>query len=111
YAGSVRLSTTALGGEVSSDSAAYDGANGEPLDVRIDWANHACALTGVVLGVIEDAETAVGVDLTGTILNEPPTASASATARTVECTSPSGAQGTLDGRASAGPEGKVVLFA
>src|SRR5262249_24449506 len=111
YAGSVRLSTTALGGEVSSDSAAYTGTNGEPLDVRIDWANHACALNGAVLGVIEDAETAVGVDLNGTILNEPPTASARATARTVECTSPAGAQVILDGSASTDPEDNIVLFA
>jgi len=100
-----------LGGEVSSDSAAYTGTNGEPLDVRVDWTNQACALNGAVLGVIEDAETAVGVDLTGTILNEPPTASASATARTVECTSPAGAQATLDGSASTDPEDNIVLFA
>src|SRR5262249_3933946 len=73
--------------------------------------NHACALNGAVLGVIEDAETAVGVDLTGTILNEPPTASASATPRTVECTSPAGAQVTLDGSASTDPEDNIVLFA
>src|SRR5262249_42334604 len=73
--------------------------------------NHACALNGAVLGVIEDAETAVGVDLTGTILNEPPTASTNATARTVECTSPAGAQVTLDGSASTDPEDNIVLFA
>src|SRR5262249_19670604 len=102
--GSGRRSNQVLGGEVSSDSAAYTGTNGAPLDVRVDWTNHACALNGAVLGVIEDAETAVGVDLTGTILNEPPTASASATPRTVECTSPAGAQVTLDRRPSTDPD-------
>src|SRR5262249_3458991 len=46
-----------------------------------------------------------------TILNGPPTASASATARTVECTSPAGTQVILDGSASTDPENNIVLFA
>src|SRR5262249_52705771 len=51
------------------------------------------------------------VDLSGTIVNEPPTASAGATARTVECTSPADTDITLDGSASTDPEDNIVLFA
>jgi hypothetical protein len=109
--GGGKRSNQVLGGEVSSDSATYTGTNGAPLDVRVDWANHECALNGSVLGVIEDAETEVGVNLAGTILNEPPTASAAATPRTVECTSSAGADVTLDGSASSDPENNIVLFA
>jgi len=109
--GSGKRSNQVLGGEVSSASASYTGSNAAPLDVRVDWANHACALNGAVLGVIEDAETEVGVDLAGTIVNEPPTASAAATARTVECTSPAGANVTLDASETTDPEDNIVLFA
>src|SRR5262249_1879699 len=109
--GGSRRSNQVLGGEVSSDSAEYTGTNGAPLDVRVDWANHTCALSGAVLGSIEDADTAVGVDLSGTIVNEPPTANAGATARTVECTSATATDVTLDGSASADPEDNIVLFA
>jgi len=109
--GGGRRSNQVLGGEVSSDSADYTGTNGAPLDVRVDWADHTCALSGAVLGSIEDADTAVGVDLSGTIVNEPPTASAGATARTVECTSPAATDVTLDGSASTDPEDNIVLFA
>ena len=109
--GSGRRSNQVLGGEVSSDAADYTGTNGAPLDVRVDWANHTCALNGAVLGSIEDADTAVGVDLSGTIVNEPPTANAGATARTVECTSPAATDVTLDGSASTDADDNVVLFA
>src|SRR5262245_37983206 len=109
--GGGRRSNQVLGAEVSSDSADYTGTNGAPLDVRVDWANHTCALSGTVLGSIEDADTAVGVDLSGTIINEPPTASAAASARTVECTSPAATDVTLDASASTDPEDNIVLFA
>ncbi len=108
--GAGRRSNQVLGGEVSSASASYTGTNGAPLDVRVDWVNHSCALSGAVLGSIEDADTIVGVDLTGTILNEPPTANAGATPRTVECTSAAGANVTLDGSATRDPEDNIALF-
>jgi hypothetical protein len=109
--GSGRRSNQVLGGEVSSDSAAFSGTNNAPLDVLVDWTNHSCGLSGSVLGSLEDADTAVGVDLTGTIINEPPTASTAATARSVECTSPTTTDVTLDGSASSDPENNIVLFA
>ncbi len=109
--GSGRRSNQVLGGEVSSDSAAYTGVNGAPLGVVVDWANHSCALSGALLGSLEDADTAVDVNLAGTILNEPPTARAGATPRTVECTSPAGADVTLDGSATTDPDDNIALFA
>jgi len=109
--GSGRRSNQVLGGEVSSDSAGYTGTNGAPLDVLVDWENHSCALSGALLGSVEDADTAVAVNLAGTILNEPPAARAGATPRTVECTSPAGADVTLDGSASTDPEDNIALFA
>jgi hypothetical protein len=109
--GSGRRSNQVLGGEVSSDSAAYTGTNGAPLDVVVDWSNHACALSGTVLGSVEDADTAVAVNLAGTITNQPPTARAGATAPTVECTSPAGADVTLDGSTSTDPDDNIALFA
>ena len=106
-----KRSNQILGGETSSDSADYTGTNGAPLDVLVDWTGHSCALSGAVLGSVEDSDTAVAVDLAGTIANEPPTASAAATARTVECTSPAGADVKLDGSASSDPEDNIALFA
>src|SRR5262249_23568225 len=108
--GGGRRSNQVLGGEVSSASATYTGTNDSPLDVRVDWTNHACALSGAVAGAIEDTETAIGVDLTGTIVNEPPAASTAATAQTVECTSTTGADVTLDGSATSDPEDNLALF-
>src|SRR5262249_14449667 len=109
--GSGKRSNQVLGGEVSSDSSAFTGTNSAPLGVLVDWTNHACALSGSVLGSLEDADTAVDVRLAGSIINEPPTASAAATPRTVECTSPDATAVTLDGSASSDPENNIVLFA
>jgi hypothetical protein len=109
--GSGKRSNQVLGGEVSSDTAAFTGTNGAPLGVLVDWTNRACALNGSALGSLEDADTAVDVNLAGTIVNEPPTASAAATRRTVECTSPDATDVTLDGSASSDPDNNIALFA
>jgi hypothetical protein len=108
--GKGKRSNQVLGGETSSSTAAYTGSNGAPLGVVVDWTDHACALGGAVLGSVEDSDTAVEVDLAGTIVNEPPAASAAATPRTVECTSPAGATVTLDGSATSDPENNLALF-
>src|SRR5262249_36989565 len=109
--GSGKRSNQVLGGEVSSDSAAFTGTNSAPLGILVDWTHHSCALTGSALGSLEDADTAVDVNLAGTIVNEPPTASAAATPRTVECTSPDATDVTLDGSASSDPDNNIALFA
>ena len=49
--GSGKRSNQVLGGEVSSDSAAFTGTNGAPLGVLVDWTNHACALSGSAPGL------------------------------------------------------------
>src|SRR5262249_36791277 len=109
--GSGKRSNQVLGGEVSSDSAAFTGPNSAPLGILVDWTNHACALSGTALGSLEDADTAVEVNLAGTIVNEPPTASTAATPRTLECTSPDATDVTLDGSASGDPDNNILLFA
>jgi hypothetical protein len=96
-------------GEVSSDTAGYVGTNGAPINVQVDWQGHACSLDGTVLGTIEGADSSVGVDLAGMIVNEPPTASAGGTT-SVECTSASGAAITLDATGSTDPENNIGLY-
>jgi hypothetical protein len=95
--------------EISSDRAAYFGTNSEPIDVLVDWEGHECAVTGAVLGSIEDADTSVDVALAGEIVNEPPTANAGADT-TIECTSAAGAPITLNGTGSTDPEDNIALF-
>jgi hypothetical protein len=96
-------------GEFSSDRAAYFGTNSQPIDVLVDWKKHECAVSGGVLGSLEDAETSVDVALAGTIVNEPPTADAGAD-QTIECTSAAGAPIILDGTGSTDPENNLALF-
>jgi hypothetical protein len=96
-------------GEVSSGTAGYVGTNASPIDIQVDWQGHQCALDGTVLGTIEGADSSIGVDLTGTIVNEPPTAFAGGP-RSVECTSPQGATITLDATGSTDPESNIGLY-
>lgn len=107
--GKGKRSNQLAGYEYSSDVGAYTGTNGAPIGVLVDWAGHACALSGTVLGSVEDTSTTVSVDLAGTIANEPPRADAGADA-TVECTSPAGATVHLDGSASTDPESDIALY-
>ncbi len=96
-------------GEVSSDEAGYTGGNGAPIDVTVDWKNHTCAVSGALLGSLEGADTNVQVALTGTIVNEPPTANAGPDT-TAECMSAAGAGITLNGTGSTDPENNIVLY-
>jgi hypothetical protein len=105
-----QLGAPGLGcGEVSSDTAGYVGTNGAPIDIQVDWQGHECSLDGTVLGMIEGADSSVGVSLAGTIVNEPPSAKAGGT-RSIECTSPSGAPVTLDATGSTDPEDNITLY-
>lgn len=107
--GKGRRSNQTAGVETSSDNAAYVGPNGGPIGVQVNWQNHACAVSGALLGQIEGDATNISTDLTGTITNEPPTANAGAP-KTVECTSAGGAGIALDASHSTDPEDNIALF-
>jgi hypothetical protein len=94
--------------EVGSSSAGFTGANGQPIGMGVDWHGHSCELSGALFGQLEDADTSATANLTGTIVNEPPTASAGPL-QNVECTSAAGAGITLDSSASTDPDGNIVL--
>jgi hypothetical protein len=104
-----RRSNQAAGVEISSDTAAYSGTNSNPIGVGVDWHNHACELSGDLLGQLESTDTTVSADLPGTIMNEPPSANAGAP-QTVQCTSAAGAGITLDGSGTTDPENNIALF-
>jgi len=108
--GQGKRSNQILGGEVSSAEAGYTGSNANPLGIGVDWQNHACEVSGTLIGTLEGtADTSVSADLKGTIENEPPSANAGGD-QTVQCTSPAGAQVTLDGTNSTDPENNIELF-
>jgi hypothetical protein len=107
--GQGKRSNQILGGEVSSDESAYHGSNGQPIGVNVDWSNHTCSLNGTLFGQLEEADTSFDANLTGTIVNEPPTANAGPP-QNIECTSAAGAAVTLDASASSDPEDNIALY-
>jgi hypothetical protein len=107
--GKGRRSNQIAGAEVSSDSAAFAGTNGNPVAIGVQWQNHVCEVSGTLIGQLGGNDTSGSADLIGTIVNEPPSANAGAP-QTVECTSPAGAPITLDGSASSDPEGNIALY-
>jgi hypothetical protein len=95
-------------GEVHSAEAGYTGTNSQPIDLGVDWKNHTCEVSGALLGALEGGNTTATARLTGTIVNEPPTANAGSP-QTLECTSASGASITLDGSSSSDPENNIAF--
>jgi hypothetical protein len=101
-------------GRRNSDTRAYVMTNPEALDVFVGWDEHACALVGDLAGSVGadeegDQNLTAAVSLEGTIVNEPPRASAGQD-QVVECTSTDGARLLLDGNGSGDPESNAVLF-
>src|SRR5262249_37738641 len=92
-----------------STDQSYIGTNGDPIQVTVDWANRSCAMSGALVGSVEDRSGTATVNLTGTIVNQPPTANAGRD-QTVECTSSAGASTVIDASGSTDPDGDIVLF-
>ena len=88
---------------------AFVGTNTDPVGVTVDWNQKTCAITGVLLGATVENKNAleVAVSLHGTLVNQPPVANAGAD-QTVECSSSTGAQITLDGTGSSDPDNDIV---
>ena len=107
--GQGRRSNQIAGVEVSSGESGYTGTNSNPVALGVDWQNHVCEVSGSLFGQVEGAGTNITSELAGTIINEPPTANAGKV-QTVECTSPTGAQVTLDGSGSSDPENNIAAF-
>jgi hypothetical protein len=90
-----------------------EGASG----LIVDWAHKTCTMAGsftggqISNGDYGDGTASVDVYLTGTIVNQPPAASAGATRPTVECTSAQGATVTLDASASRDADNNIALYA
>lgn len=98
----------------------FVGENVNAIEVGVDWENATCFMEGPLFGGVitdsdpDDEEEATESDTTinliadGTLLNQPPSALASASDE-VECTSPDGALVVLDGAASADPDDNITL--
>ena len=82
----------------------------------MNWVDKTCRLGGDLGGQAVDdngdiLDVSADVALDGVLVNQPPHVNVSATARTVECTSPQGATVTLDGSASTDPDNDIVFYA
>ena len=88
----------------------FVGTNGDLVAVTADWAAKTCTVNGALLGATVENHNAlrVVVDLHGTLMNQPPTANAGAD-QTVECTSATGAEITLDGTGSSDPDHNLAV--
>ena len=96
------------------------GENLNAIEVSVDWATATCFMEGPLFGGVitdsdpDDEEEPTESDTTinfigdGTLVNQPPSASASASDE-VECTSPAGALVDLDGGGSADPVGNISV--
>jgi hypothetical protein len=96
------------------------GENANAIEVGVDWDAATCSLQGPLFGGVitdsdpdedEDAtesDTTINVVTDGTLVNQPPSAVASAS-DVVECTSPAGALVTLDGGASADADDNITV--
>jgi hypothetical protein len=102
-----RVEEDPLGTDVST--GALLGTNVVPLDVAVDWTNNQCAVSGTVLGAINtDSDFAITMNLAGTVVNQPPEASAGPD-QVIECTSPDGADVVLDAFGSSDPDSNLAL--
>jgi len=99
----------------------FIGENVNAVEVTVDWDAGSCALEGPLFGGVltdsdpdedetpTDSDTTINLALTnGTLVNQPPSAAASASAL-VECTSHAGELVDLDGTGSADPDNNLTV--
>jgi len=100
--------------------SSFVGENANAIAVGVDWEAATCSLDGPLFGgTITDSDpdedenatesdTTINVVADGMLVNQPPSAAASASAL-VECTSPAGALVGLNGGASADPDDNITV--
>jgi hypothetical protein len=103
---------TLLGYFDDTTQVAAIGGNDDPVDVLFD--GQQCAINGALAGGLGDpdgdnAGFTLNVDVSGTVVNTPPTADPGAD-HTVECTDATGADVTLDASASTDAEDNIVHY-
>jgi len=116
YLGDVTAVSSARGRSSGSSQAMVEVAsNAQPLALAVNWQNKTCRLSGNSLsGTLkgennEDLAVTVDVTLDGVLLNQPPLANAGRN-QTLECTSPAGAQLTLDASGSTDPDNNIAFY-
>jgi MYXO-CTERM domain-containing protein len=82
----------------------FDQLNSVPIDFAVDWTNRTFTLPAAPFN-FEDAHGTL--TLVGTLVNQPPHAQAAVATQTLECTSPDGAQVTLDGSGTTDPDDNI----
>jgi hypothetical protein len=99
----------------SSDGFIVNGRNTEGLALAMNWEDKACRISGQIVGQAEgdgDEGTLDGqleVALDGYLVNQPPWPDAGPD-QTVECTSPDGADVTLDASGSSDADNNIALY-
>jgi hypothetical protein len=88
--------------------------NSQSVALAVNWESKLCRLSGPLGGQIkgdndEVLDITVDVDINGVLVNQPPLANAGAD-RTLECTSPAGAQVTLNGSGSTDRDGNIAFY-
>ena len=94
---------------------AISGRNTQSVALAMNWANATCRLSGELVGAAEgdgaEGTLAAEVDvaLDGVIVNQPPLPDAGSD-QTVECTSPAGADVTVDASGTTDPDGNLSFY-
>ncbi len=120
FLGEVPAGTALSSGHVrrsgSPDPRGLDGRNTEGFVLAMNWANKTCRIAGELLGGTAEGDgdegtldATIDVALDGIIVNQPPRPDAG-TDQTVECTSPDGADVTLDASGSTDADNNIALY-
>jgi hypothetical protein len=99
----------------STTGFGVSGKNTEGLALAMNWESKTCRVSGQLVGEAaqddngEDLDAQAAVALDGIIVNQPPRPDAGLD-RTVECTSPDGADVTLDAAGSTDADNNIALY-
>jgi len=100
--------------ETGSNTQAFLATNFKPVNVIVDWAAKAFDVSGTLSAKQDGKSFSVDLHAQGVLTNQPPTANAGPDQLgddAVECTSPAGAQITLDAAGSTDPDDNIALHA